>query len=308
MISQEELKKTLNQFYDYASKKLNIKKAPQVIFREDDKNAEDIFGKTAYYDGEEEKIVLYITGRHAKDILRSFAHELVHHSQKEQKKVTPKQLAGTVEKGYALKNKKLRKMEIDAFKRGNMIFRDFTDKVKTGEILMSEGMKKKLTPAKAKKKEKIYKALDKKDLKKRYGSRSKEVGHAIAMKGAMKEGIMSEQKLIEEIIKEVLEKVQKITEKVELDKKKADLNKDGKLSGYEKKRGTAIQKAMAKKAKKHAKEAVENRTANPEHAKERTMKSGKSKVDESITIEVREAEHNTELLESLLKKFNIIKG
>lgn len=32
--------------------------------------------------------------------------------------------------------------------------------------------------------------------------------------------------------------------------KKADLNKDGKLSGYEKKRGRAIQKTMAKKPKR----------------------------------------------------------
>ena len=31
-------------------------------------------------------------------------------------------------------------------------------------------------------------------------------------------------------------------------KKKADLNKDGKLSGYEKKRGIAIEKAMAKRS------------------------------------------------------------
>ena len=31
--------------------------------------------------------------------------------------------------------------------------------------------------------------------------------------------------------------------------RKADLNKDGKLSGYEKKRGMAIMKAMAKKKK-----------------------------------------------------------
>ena len=35
--------------------------------------------------------------------------------------------------------------------------------------------------------------------------------------------------------------------------KKADLNKDGKLSGYEKKRGTAIAKAMSKKKKKKKK-------------------------------------------------------
>lgn len=32
---------------------------------------------------------------------------------------------------------------------------------------------------------------------------------------------------------------------MELNKKKADLNRDGQLSGYEKKRGMAIQKSMA---------------------------------------------------------------
>ena len=35
--------------------------------------------------------------------------------------------------------------------------------------------------------------------------------------------------------------------------KKADLNKDSKLSGYEKKRGMAIAKAMSKKKKKKKK-------------------------------------------------------
>jgi len=35
-----------------------------------------------------------------------------------------------------------------------------------------------------------------------------------------------------------------------LQKSKMDLNKDGKISGYEKKRGMAIMKAMSKKKKK----------------------------------------------------------
>ena len=37
---------------------------------------------------------------------------------------------------------------------------------------------------------------------------------------------------------------------MELNKKKADLNKDGKLSGYEKKRGMAIQTSMKKQSNK----------------------------------------------------------
>jgi hypothetical protein len=39
-------------------------------------------------------------------------------------------------------------------------------------------------------------------------------------------------------------------EKEGIDTKKADLDKDGKLSEYEKKRGEAIQKAIAEKGKK----------------------------------------------------------
>lgn len=39
-------------------------------------------------------------------------------------------------------------------------------------------------------------------------------------------------------------------EDVEIDSKKADLNKDGKLSSYEKKRAEAIESAMKKKKEK----------------------------------------------------------
>ncbi len=281
MISQEELKKTLNQFYDYAAKKLKIKRQPQVVFREDEKNAEDIFGKTAYYDGEEEKIVLYITGRHAKDILRSFSHELVHHSQKEQKKITLKQLSGTTEVGYALENKKLRQMEVDAFKRGNMIFRDFTDLVRTGKITLSENVNREF-------------------------------------KSNLNEGKNMDNKLlIERVVKRVAERLKKLTEK----KAAKDYDGDGKVeSGSEEylgskdkaikaaKAGKSKKETMSEKAKKHVKNVVSDRTSGPEEAKERTMKSGKSKVDEGKTLAEREVEHNKELLESLLKKFNIIKG
>ena len=49
--------------------------------RQDLENAKNVLGRTAQYNPEQETIVLYITNRHPKDILRSFAHELVHHAQ-----------------------------------------------------------------------------------------------------------------------------------------------------------------------------------------------------------------------------------
>jgi predicted metalloprotease len=44
-------------------------------------NAEDFFGKTAYYEPNTQTIVLYTHGRHPKDIARSYAHEMIHHIQ-----------------------------------------------------------------------------------------------------------------------------------------------------------------------------------------------------------------------------------
>ncbi len=55
---------------------------PSVQFiNNDEENAQDILGTTAYYEPQGRCIVLYTKGRHPKDILRSFAHEMIHHMQ-----------------------------------------------------------------------------------------------------------------------------------------------------------------------------------------------------------------------------------
>ena len=51
---------------------MNIQPLPEVKVRYDEDNAKDFFGKTAYYDPNSKEIVLYATGRHPKDICRSF--------------------------------------------------------------------------------------------------------------------------------------------------------------------------------------------------------------------------------------------
>jgi hypothetical protein len=64
------------------SKGMNIRPLPKVKFIEDDvENARDFFGKTAYYNPNSSLIVLYTYDRHPKDVMRSFAHEMIHHEQ-----------------------------------------------------------------------------------------------------------------------------------------------------------------------------------------------------------------------------------
>ena len=57
---------------------VNIEPLPKIIFKHEDKsNAKDFFGKTAYYNPNTQEVVLYTEGRHPKDVVRSFDHEMI---------------------------------------------------------------------------------------------------------------------------------------------------------------------------------------------------------------------------------------
>jgi len=118
----------IDSLTDYMdSNGLTLKPYPSVEFVDDDKeNAVNIFGKTAYYMPSEMKIVLYTLGRHPKDILRSYAHELVHHHQNLNNTLEPFQTQNTNEDGD------LERIEREAYENGNILFRNWEDKLKNG--------------------------------------------------------------------------------------------------------------------------------------------------------------------------------
>lgn len=99
---------------------LHVKPFPSV---ELDKSEQDgLFIKTGHYEPENKKIVLFVTDRHPKDILRSFAHEMVHHAQN---------LRGE-DLGFSgnddvKDNKRLEKLESEAYLKGNIYFRKWTE-------------------------------------------------------------------------------------------------------------------------------------------------------------------------------------
>ena len=122
-----ELKEALKEIFKVAREEFEIQNTPQLHLRQDEENAQGIFGKTAYYDPTEQSIVLYITNRHPKDICRSFAHELVHHHQNERGDL---ELGDASRATYAQDDPHMRKMEMEAYLKGNLLFRDWEDKVK----------------------------------------------------------------------------------------------------------------------------------------------------------------------------------
>ena len=124
------LEQMVGNFFPYSQKALNFDKAVSIIFQSDEENASKMLGKTAFYDPANLEIVLYVDSRHPKDVLRSLSHELVHHAQHCRGDFGQ----GATGPGYAQKDPHMRKMEREAYTKGNLIFRDFEDLIKTGKI------------------------------------------------------------------------------------------------------------------------------------------------------------------------------
>ena len=120
----EELFHSLGEF---AQKRFGFKKPPILHLVSDHENAGKPLGKTAYYDPQSMAVTIYTDSRHTKDILRSLAHELVHHMQNENGMLNDSGYHGA---GYAQKNKDLRQSEKEAYLKGNMCFRDWEDSLK----------------------------------------------------------------------------------------------------------------------------------------------------------------------------------
>ena len=123
-----EIEGLIQDLHDFSQKRLGFRKPPVLNLMSDQNNTSPL-GKTAHYDPNNMSIVIYVDGRHPKDIMRSFSHELVHHRQNEDGMFN--NLQGESGDGYAQSNPHLRKMEKEAYLQGNMCFRDWEDSYKS---------------------------------------------------------------------------------------------------------------------------------------------------------------------------------
>ena len=121
------LKSLIKQFMPFAQEKMGFDRPPKLFLRQDRENAANPLGKTGFYDPQAESVTLYVTGRHPKDIMRSLAHELQHHTQKCNGDFESVQNMG--EEGYAQADPHMRTMEIQAY-QASIVFRDWEDSTK----------------------------------------------------------------------------------------------------------------------------------------------------------------------------------
>ena len=123
----------------FAQKHIGFEDPPKLFLKQDQENANNPLGKTAFYDPGEKSVTLYITGRHPKDILRSLGHELVHHKQN---CCGEFEGAGEMGAGYAQNNPLLRTKEEEANRDGSMCLRDFEDMLKKENTIYYEHLSK----------------------------------------------------------------------------------------------------------------------------------------------------------------------
>lgn len=123
----QDLPNLVNDIYPYFKHRLKFNKDPMLVFAANSDNAADPLGQTGYYNPNQQTITIFVTGRHIKDICRSFAHELIHHFQNLRGELETDTLFRASEAGYAQKDKHLRTMEKEAYELGNILFRDWED-------------------------------------------------------------------------------------------------------------------------------------------------------------------------------------
>ena len=103
---------------------MNILPLPEIKIKRDLAESVDFFGKTAYYDPNNREVVLYVEGRHPKDVMRSFTHEMIHHRQNVEGRLGKIGTTNTNEDDHLLE------IEKEAYLEGNITFRNWEDSVK----------------------------------------------------------------------------------------------------------------------------------------------------------------------------------
>ena len=134
--SKPDLKEYIASVLEYMlDQGMKITPLPEVKTRHDEAEASNFFGRTAYYDPNSNEIVLYTAGRHQKDIVRSFVHEMIHHMQNIEGRLGEIGTSNTNEDDHLLE------IEKEAYLKGNITFRNWEDSVKNGskKEVMAEG-------------------------------------------------------------------------------------------------------------------------------------------------------------------------
>lgn len=188
----QETQELLKSLYKFMKKRFGFSRKPSLKFMYNKENANKKLGLTGHYDPVNEEITIFCYNRHPKDILRSFAHELMHHVQKCEGTLDPQNAATEGDENYIVRDKYLEGIEADAFERGNIAFRFWEAETKMNghdkllnqeQETQEESSERKLTDKQLSKAKEMAASMEKKQ------GYSAEKAHKIAYAAVQKESI-----------------------------------------------------------------------------------------------------------------------
>lgn len=121
----QELKEHIDSLLEHTTNNgYPVEPLPSVIFNSTIQEGKAVFNKTGYYDPETFTITIFTEGRHTKDILKTFTHEMIHHIQNIENRLPKITTTNTTE------DEKLNELEQEAYLKGSMLYRTWEDQMK----------------------------------------------------------------------------------------------------------------------------------------------------------------------------------
>lgn len=120
----------INEYLRQQNQQIDPLPKIHLAFEEEQKNdISDVLISTGGYQPFNQTIILYVDNRHIKDILRSYCHEMVHHMQwLDNSDYIRRVFAADMDDVDG--NIELEEIEGEAYLKGNLFFRKFTEKIK----------------------------------------------------------------------------------------------------------------------------------------------------------------------------------
>lgn len=120
--TKEDYKIYLKSLAEFMAKDgTTVKPFPKVVL--DNSRQEGVFVMTGFFDPDIDGVRLFINERHPKDVLRTFAHELIHWKQQRDGTIAKSNYKGD----KITEDENLIKLEEEAYLKGNIAFRRWTE-------------------------------------------------------------------------------------------------------------------------------------------------------------------------------------
>ena len=120
----------IQSLVEFINKKYTIKPYPLIKLSNRNQKGNSMLIKTGYYDPSQNLILIFTKNRNPKDVMRSLAHELIHHYQNLENRLTNDDYNGE----KITEDDRLLRLEGEAYFKGNLIFRQWTESLEKNFI------------------------------------------------------------------------------------------------------------------------------------------------------------------------------